>query len=169
MKRPFPDRKKLEVQCVSSIAFVKNEADLLDSPIWIMLLNVVALEMLKAKMPDGKGYLFRKMFLNHRVSIFYVCYLSFNQNMNSNIAEGSNISQPLHAQQANGRGPNNVRNNSSEPRKRFLASGSSDEDPYSLTPSGSSGSSGKASNFENINCLRKHSILLCTPFLIAIM
>merc|ERR1739844_868741 len=57
--------------------------------------------------------------------------------------EGSNISQPLHAQQANGRGPNNVRNNSSEPRKRFLASGSSDEDPYSLTPSGSSGSSGK--------------------------
>ena len=70
MKRPFPDRKKLEVQCVSSIAFVKNEADLLDSPIWIMLLNVVALEMLKAKMPDGKGYLFRKMFLNYTVSIF---------------------------------------------------------------------------------------------------
>ena len=69
MKRPFPDRKKLEVQCVSSIAFVKNEADLLDSPIWIMLLNVVALEMLKAKMPDGKGYLFRKMFLNYKVSI----------------------------------------------------------------------------------------------------
>ena len=32
---------------------------------------------------------------------------------------------------------------SSEPRKRFPASGSSDEDPYSLTPSGSSGSSGK--------------------------
>ena len=60
MKRPFPDRKKLEVQCVSSIAFVKNEADLLDSPIWIMLLNVVALEMLKAKMPDGKGYLFQE-------------------------------------------------------------------------------------------------------------
>ena len=34
---------------------------------------------------------------------------------------------------------------SSEPRKRFglPLSGSSDEDPYSLTPSGSSGSSGK--------------------------
>ena len=38
---------------------------------------------------------------------------------------------------------------SSEPRKRFLASGSSDEDPYSLTPSGSSGSSGKGRNSEN--------------------
>ena len=35
---------------------------------------------------------------------------------------------------------------SSEPRKRFFASGSSDEDPYSLTPSGSSGSSGKGNN-----------------------
>ena len=57
MKRPFPDRKKLEVQCVSAIAFVKNEADLLDSPIWIMLINVVALEMLKAKMPaEGKRF-----------------------------------------------------------------------------------------------------------------
>ena len=53
MKRPFPDRRKLEIQCVSAIAFVKNEADLLDSPIWIMLINVVALEMLKAKMPGG--------------------------------------------------------------------------------------------------------------------
>ncbi|QQP37190.1 AGAP007416PAlike, partial [Caligus rogercresseyi] len=37
---------------------------------------------------------------------------------------------------------NNIKN-SSDPRKRFPASGSSDEDPYSLTPSGSSGSSGK--------------------------
>ena len=37
---------------------------------------------------------------------------------------------------------------SSEPRKRFPASGSSDEDPYSLTPSGSSGSSGKGNKPE---------------------
>ena len=49
------------------------------------------------------------------------------------------------AQQANGRGAN-IRNNS-EPRKKYLASGSSDEDPYSLTPSGSSGSSGKVDSF----------------------
>merc|ERR1712038_991719 len=56
--------------------------------------------------------------------------------------DGSNVASQGHAQQANGRGSNHARN-SSEPRKRFLASGSSDEDPYSLTPSGSSGSSGK--------------------------
>merc|ERR1712018_1076600 len=56
--------------------------------------------------------------------------------------EGSNVASQTHTQQTNVRGPNHARN-SSEPRKRFLASGSSDEDPYSLTPSGSSGSSGK--------------------------
>lgn len=51
MKRNYPDRRKLECQCISTIAFSKNEPELLDSPIWIMLINVVALEMLKAKMP----------------------------------------------------------------------------------------------------------------------
>lgn len=55
MKRAYPDRLKLECQCISTIAFAKNEPELLDSPIWVMLINVVALEMLKAKMPvQGK-------------------------------------------------------------------------------------------------------------------
>ena len=53
MKRAYPDRKKLECQCISTVAFSKNEPELLDSPIWVMLINVVALEMLKAKMPLG--------------------------------------------------------------------------------------------------------------------
>ena len=56
MKRAYPDRKKLECQCISTIAFSKNEPELLDSPIWVMLINVVALEMLKAKMPLGKSF-----------------------------------------------------------------------------------------------------------------
>ena len=46
----------LFVQCISTIALVKNESEVLDSPIWIMLINVVALEMLKAKMPRISGY-----------------------------------------------------------------------------------------------------------------
>ena len=54
MKRAYPDRRKLECQCISTVAFAKNEPELLDSPIWVMLINVVALEMLKAKMPLGK-------------------------------------------------------------------------------------------------------------------
>eukprot|EP00093_Oithona_nana_P007233 07233.XXX_367546_381427_1 [CDS] Oithona nana genome sequencing. len=105
MKRAYPDRRKLECQCISTVAFAKNEPELLDSPIWVMLINVVALEMLKAKMP-------------------------------------------LDGLLVNGASRPGVRH-SSEPRKRFPASGSSDEDPYSLTPSGSSGSSGKGNNNGN--------------------
>lgn len=103
MKRAYPDRLKLECQCISTIAFAKNEPELLDSPIWVMLINVVALEMLKAKMPVQDGLLVNPNGLASRPGVRH----------------------------------------SSEPRKRFPASGSSDEDPYSLTPSGSSGSSGK--------------------------
>jgi len=97
MKRQFPERNKLETQCISTIAFVKNEGEVLDSPIWIMLINIVALEMLGAKMPKPTG---PKL-------------------------------QPTNGQYTTGT------------LKKNLHSGSSDEDPYSLTPSGSSGSSGK--------------------------
>ena len=44
-------------QCISTIAFVKNEAEVLDSPIWIMLINIVAMDMLKSKMPPSKYYI----------------------------------------------------------------------------------------------------------------
>ncbi len=45
----------LYFQCVSTIALVHNEQEVLDCPIWIMLINVVALEMLKAKLPTTIG------------------------------------------------------------------------------------------------------------------
>ena len=44
---------RLESQCVTAISFVKNEPELLDSPIWVLIINIVALEMLKAKLPQG--------------------------------------------------------------------------------------------------------------------
>jgi len=94
LKRQYPERYKLETQCISTLAFVRNEQEVLDSPIWVMLINVVALEMLKAKMPD-----------------FSVT--------------------------------NNKIYTSQGPGKLPATGGSSDEDPYSLSPSGSSGSSGK--------------------------
>lgn len=96
MKRQFPERNKLETQCISTIAFVKNEGEVLDSPIWIMLINIVALEMLGAKMPKPSG--------------------------NKATTSGQYTTGTL---------------------KKNVHSASSDEDPYSLTPSGSSGSSGK--------------------------
>lgn len=51
LRRAYPDRKRLENQCLSAVAFVKNEEELLDCPIWILIINVVAIEMLKAKLP----------------------------------------------------------------------------------------------------------------------
>lgn len=56
LKRQTPERLRLEVQCISTISFVRQEKEVLDCPIWIMLINVVALEMLKAKMPGKTGH-----------------------------------------------------------------------------------------------------------------
>lgn len=97
LRRATPDRLRLESQCVTAISFVKNEPELLDSPIWVIIINIVALEMLKAKLPQASRI-------------------------------------PLHQMQ----------NASADPKRRFPLSGSSDEDPYSLTSgNGSSGSSGQ--------------------------
>lgn len=92
LKRPYPERLKLESQCISTLALVRGEAEVLDCPIWVMLINVVALEMLKAKMPQYPSP--------------------------PSPAGKPGVSLKLH-------------------------SASSDEDPYSLSPSGSSGSSGQ--------------------------
>jgi len=93
LRRQYPERQKLESQCISTLALVRSEQEILDSPIWVMLINVVALEMLKAKMPQFSG--------------------------SSKQYSGPAV------------------------RKLQVVGGSSDEDPYSLSPSGSSGSSGK--------------------------
>ena len=64
LKRPFPDRHKLECQCISAISFggppvAANEAgktkDMLELPIWIMAINIVAMEMLRTKLPPPPG------------------------------------------------------------------------------------------------------------------
>ncbi|CAG0907569.1 unnamed protein product, partial [Darwinula stevensoni] len=51
LKRAYPDRKKLEWQCVTALAFLRNEEELLDSPCWILILNIVALDLLKSRLP----------------------------------------------------------------------------------------------------------------------
>jgi len=53
LKRAYPDRRKLEAQCISAVAFVRNEPDVLEQPCWVMLINVVAMDMLKSKIPPG--------------------------------------------------------------------------------------------------------------------
>lgn len=54
LQRAYPDRRRLECQCLSAVAFVKSEQDLLDCPIWILIINVVAMDMLKSKLPPVK-------------------------------------------------------------------------------------------------------------------
>ena len=93
---------------------MKNEPEVLDSPIWILLINIVALEMLGAKMPKPSG---RYIAQGIRINQDHIVGVKQPGNMGKQLLTGT--------------------------LKRTTHSGSSDEDPYSLTPSGSSGSSGK--------------------------
>ena len=69
LKRPYPDRRKLESQCISAVAFGSNVANggagtnsangseddaVLSCPIWVICINVVAIEMLRSKLPPRK-------------------------------------------------------------------------------------------------------------------
>ncbi|GLG95026.1 Mothers against decapentaplegic 2 [Gryllus bimaculatus] len=51
LRRAYPDRRRLECQCLSAVAFVKAESELLDCPIWVLIINVVAMDMLKSRLP----------------------------------------------------------------------------------------------------------------------
>nr|XP_046914482.1 uncharacterized protein LOC124495198 [Dermatophagoides farinae] len=53
LRRAYPDRRKLENQCICCISFVKDAPDLLDLPVWIMIINIVAMDMLKSKLPPA--------------------------------------------------------------------------------------------------------------------
>lgn len=50
-RRAYPDRRRLEMQCLSAIVFVRTELDLLQCPVWVLIVNVVGLDMLKSKLP----------------------------------------------------------------------------------------------------------------------
>ncbi|KAJ6223298.1 hypothetical protein RDWZM_001843 [Blomia tropicalis] len=51
LRRAYPDRRKLENQCICCISFVKDASDMLDLPVWVMVINIVAMDMLKSKLP----------------------------------------------------------------------------------------------------------------------
>ena len=54
LRRAYPDRRRLETQCLSVISFVKSENEVLDCPIWVLIVNVVAMDMLKSKLPPSE-------------------------------------------------------------------------------------------------------------------
>lgn len=51
LRSAYPDRRKLENQCICAIAFVKDSNDLLDLCSWVLLINIVALDLLKSRFP----------------------------------------------------------------------------------------------------------------------
>ena len=53
MKGPYLSRRKLELQCITNITFGRNDANHLESPCWIMVVNIVALDMLRSKLPEA--------------------------------------------------------------------------------------------------------------------
>jgi hypothetical protein len=54
LKRPYPDRRRQEPQCISVVTFGNGpDADILNCPIWIVCINIVSIEMLRSKMPNG--------------------------------------------------------------------------------------------------------------------
>lgn len=68
LSRAYPDRRRLETQCLSIISFVKSENDILECPIWIMIINVVAMDMLKSKLPPGKSLSIVMQISNTKIS-----------------------------------------------------------------------------------------------------
>lgn len=49
--RPYPDRRKLEQQCFSIVGLTRDSDDILNLPCWLMVINIVAIEMLNERMP----------------------------------------------------------------------------------------------------------------------
>ncbi|RWS25883.1 uncharacterized protein B4U80_04275 [Leptotrombidium deliense] len=56
LRSAYPDRRKLENHCISVIAFVKDAPNILDLPVWCLIINIVALDMLKSKLPPTMSY-----------------------------------------------------------------------------------------------------------------
>lgn len=51
LNKTYPDRKKLENQCMFAISFVKDSREILNCSCWVIIINVLALDMLQAKFP----------------------------------------------------------------------------------------------------------------------
>lgn len=54
LRAAYPNRAKLEAQCIVALGFVKDSDSVLDLPVWCMLINIVALDMLRSRLPTGK-------------------------------------------------------------------------------------------------------------------
>ena len=49
-----PYFRRLESQCISLVSFGNRSGDILDCPIWVLIVNVVAMEMLRSKISPSE-------------------------------------------------------------------------------------------------------------------
>lgn len=54
LRQAYPDRRRLELQCLSAVAFVRTEPEILECPVWVLVVNVVAMDLLRSKLPPSK-------------------------------------------------------------------------------------------------------------------
>lgn len=69
LRNSYPDRRKLENQCISIISFAEDATDILDLPCYVMIINIVAIDMLKSRIPMGGGGS-RRVTLSRFASVF---------------------------------------------------------------------------------------------------
>ncbi|XP_005181519.1 uncharacterized protein LOC101899682 [Musca domestica] len=50
MGRAYPESSRLQRQCLSAISLVKSNNNLINCPLWILVINVVAIDMLKNRL-----------------------------------------------------------------------------------------------------------------------
>lgn len=50
--RAYPDKRKLEQQCFSIVGLARDAEDILSLPCWVMVINIVAIEMLNERFPS---------------------------------------------------------------------------------------------------------------------
>lgn len=65
----YPNRSKLESECLYGVAFGQDLTDVLDSSVWVIIINVVALDMLKTNIPERRNFLSTFAPLNQQVSV----------------------------------------------------------------------------------------------------
>lgn len=72
LRRAYPDRRKLEADCISCVAFVSDSSDTLDLPSWVMCINIVALQMLRSKLPPSELQVYKLRILSlERIRLIY--------------------------------------------------------------------------------------------------
>ncbi|XP_054707081.1 LOW QUALITY PROTEIN: uncharacterized protein LOC129216889 [Uloborus diversus] len=68
LRRAYPDRRKLETRCLIAVAFARDAREVLDLPCWLIVINIVALDMLKSKLPPA--VLSKRTSAPHLASLF---------------------------------------------------------------------------------------------------